>query len=146
MIEAGRARLVTMQPPAMRRTTSSSFSREPRASSPETTSSAREPRSSRRPTATWATISTTLERLRDLDLERIYTGHFRPLDGGLKVIENYIEHRRSRGSERSWRRFAPGPATVEEIVERVYADVSPALHPIAQYSVLAHLELLERAG
>lgn len=87
----------------------------------------------------------TLERLRDLDLERIYTGHFRPLDGGRKVIEDLIEHRRAR--ERGIvAAVETGAGTVEEIVERVYVDVSPALHPIARYSVLAHLEHLQERG
>jgi glyoxylase-like metal-dependent hydrolase (beta-lactamase superfamily II) len=87
----------------------------------------------------------TLERLRALDLERIYTGHFRPLDGGTKVIEGYIEHRRQR--ERAIvEAVRDGAGTIDEIVERVYVDVSPTLHPIARYSVLAHLELLERGG
>ena len=87
----------------------------------------------------------TLERLRDLDLERLYTGHFKPLDGGRKVIENYIDHRRARAVA-IVEALRDGPATVDEIVEAVYTDVSPSLHPIAHYSVLAQLELLERRG
>jgi glyoxylase-like metal-dependent hydrolase (beta-lactamase superfamily II)/8-oxo-dGTP pyrophosphatase MutT (NUDIX family) len=87
----------------------------------------------------------TLERLRDLDLERLYTGHFRPLDGGRAVIENYIEHRRAREAA-IVAVLRSGPATVDEIVEKVYVDVSPSLHPIATFSVTAHLELLERDG
>lgn len=87
----------------------------------------------------------TLERLRDLDLERIYTGHFRPLDGGRKVIENYIEHRMAR--ERAIvEALSKGAKTEEEIVEVVYVDVAPELHPIARFSVLAHLGLLEAKG
>ena len=87
----------------------------------------------------------TLERLRDLDLERLYTGHFRPLDGGRKVIENYIDHRRARAAA-IVEALGSGPASVDEIVEAVYTDVSPSLHPIAHYSVLAQLELLQSQG
>jgi glyoxylase-like metal-dependent hydrolase (beta-lactamase superfamily II)/8-oxo-dGTP pyrophosphatase MutT (NUDIX family) len=87
----------------------------------------------------------TLERLRDLHLERLFTGHFRPLDGGRTVIEKYIEHRRAR--ERAILEvLREGPASIEGIVERVYVDVSPSLHPIARFSVQAHLELLEQRG
>ena len=87
----------------------------------------------------------TLERLRDLDLERLYTGHFRPLDGGRRVIENYLEHRRAR--ERAiLEALSQGAGSAEEIVERVYVDVAPELHPIARFSVLAHLEFLQRKG
>lgn len=87
----------------------------------------------------------TLERLRGLDLERIYTGHFRPLDGGVQVIEGYIAHRRAREKE-ILDALRGGAATIEEVVESVYIDVAPQLHPVAAYSVLAHLELLERGG
>jgi ribonuclease/clavin/mitogillin len=42
--------------------------------------------------------------------------------------------------------LAAGPRTVGELVSAIYADVSGDLHPIAAYSVLAHLEKLEREG
>jgi glyoxylase-like metal-dependent hydrolase (beta-lactamase superfamily II)/8-oxo-dGTP pyrophosphatase MutT (NUDIX family) len=87
----------------------------------------------------------TLEKLRDLDLERIYTGHFRPLDGGRKVIEDLIEHRKARETA-ILEELGEEPQTVEEIVAKVYVDVAPELHPIARYSVLAHLEHLESRG
>ena len=87
----------------------------------------------------------TLHRLRTFHTERIYPGHFRPLDGGDEVIDGYIEHRMKR--ERAIATAVrAGDKTVEEIVEQVYADTPPALHPIARYSVLAHLEMLERKG
>jgi glyoxylase-like metal-dependent hydrolase (beta-lactamase superfamily II)/8-oxo-dGTP pyrophosphatase MutT (NUDIX family) len=87
----------------------------------------------------------TLERLRDLDLERIYPGHFRPLDGGRAVIEEYIAHREERkakvlGALRS------GAATLDEIVERAYDDTPQQLHPVARYQALAMLELGAEEG
>jgi hypothetical protein len=39
-----------------------------------------------------------------------------------------------------------GPLTVEQIVERVYVDTPPQLHPVARYSVQAHLEMLSADG
>jgi glyoxylase-like metal-dependent hydrolase (beta-lactamase superfamily II)/8-oxo-dGTP pyrophosphatase MutT (NUDIX family) len=87
----------------------------------------------------------TLHRLEGLDLDRIYPGHFRPLDAGSSVIRGYIEHRAQR--ERAvLRALQDGPLRVEEIVERVYTDVSSNLHPIARFSVLAHLEMCEADG
>jgi len=36
--------------------------------------------------------------------------------------------------------------TVEQIVERVYVDTPSQLHPVARYSVQAHLEMLGAEG
>lgn len=89
----------------------------------------------------------SLERLAELDIDRIYPGHFKPLDRGREVIAGYIAHRRAR--ERSILdalERAGGPLAAEEIVELVYTDVAAALHPIARFSVEAHLELLRSEG
>ncbi len=83
---------------------------------------------------------TSLERLRSLDIDRIYPGHFRPLDGGERVFERYIEHRLDR-KRAILATLSSGPRSVEDIVAAVYTDTPPALHPIAVYSVLAQLEL-----
>jgi glyoxylase-like metal-dependent hydrolase (beta-lactamase superfamily II)/8-oxo-dGTP pyrophosphatase MutT (NUDIX family) len=82
----------------------------------------------------------SLDRIADLDAERIYPGHFRPLDGGRAVIEQLISHRAERG-EAILGSLTSGPRTLAEIVEEVYVDTPPALHPVAEMSVLAHLEM-----
>lgn len=87
----------------------------------------------------------TLRRLASLRIGRIYPGHWAPLDGGVAVIERYLAHRLEREASIE-SALAEAPATVEEIVARVYVDTPPHLHPIAAYSVLAHLEMLEEAG
>lgn len=87
----------------------------------------------------------SLRRLRDLDVDRIYPGHWRPLDGGRKVIERYIAHRMDR--EAAIRgALEGGPATVEEIVARAYTDTPMELHPVARFQALAHLQMLEEEG
>lgn len=87
----------------------------------------------------------SLARLAALELDRIYPGHFRPLDGGRAVIEGYLAHRAER--ERAIvQALADGAATVDDIVARVYRDTPAALHPVAAHSVRAHLELLARRG
>lgn len=87
----------------------------------------------------------SLARLATLELDRIYPGHFRPLDGGRAVIEGYLAHRAER--ERAIvQALRDGAVTVEDIVERVYRDTPDVLHPVAAYSVRAHLELLARQG
>jgi glyoxylase-like metal-dependent hydrolase (beta-lactamase superfamily II)/8-oxo-dGTP pyrophosphatase MutT (NUDIX family) len=87
----------------------------------------------------------TLHRLRDLHIDRIYPGHWKPLDGGQAVIDGYISHRKEREAKIE-AAVGEHPATIDEIVERAYADTPVHLHPVARYSALAHLELLERVG
>lgn len=87
----------------------------------------------------------SLRRLLDLHTDRIYPGHFRWLDDGTNVIQGYIDHRTEREAQVVDALSGDG-VTVEEIVGRVYADVPEHLHPIAAYSVLAHLEMLEEQG
>ncbi|MGH2825517.1 MAG: MBL fold metallo-hydrolase [Actinomycetota bacterium] len=83
----------------------------------------------------------SLYRLRGLELERIYPGHFRPLDGGTQVIEGYLQHRAER--RQAILAALSVPSTEEDIVERVYTDTPPRLHPVALYQVRAVLELLK---
>lgn len=84
----------------------------------------------------------SLRRLRDHSIDRIYPGHWRPLDGGRNVIERYIAHRKDR--ERAiLAALEGGPATVEDIVARVYTDTPTQLHPVARFQALAHLQMLE---
>ena len=86
----------------------------------------------------------TLERLRELPVDRIYPGHFRPLDGGRAVIDGYLEHRRKR--EALIMSALDEPMTIEDVVARAYLDTPEHLHPVARYSALAHLEMLESQG
>ena len=88
------------------------------------------------------TYLSTLRRLAELHIDRIYPGHFRPLDGGRRVIEGYLRHRADR--ERQVRdALGSGARSLVEIVAAVYTDTPPHLHPVAEYQVLAHLEMLE---
>jgi glyoxylase-like metal-dependent hydrolase (beta-lactamase superfamily II) len=87
----------------------------------------------------------SLERLRALDIDRIFPGHWRPLDGGRRVIENYIAHRAER--ERAIvAALGVRGATIEDIVAAVYTDTPTAFHPIAAYSATAHLQMLAADG
>ncbi|HEX2196406.1 MAG TPA: MBL fold metallo-hydrolase [Actinomycetota bacterium] len=85
----------------------------------------------------------SLARLRTLHVERIFPGHFRPLNGGRDVIDGYVAHRRAR-ERRILDALDAGARTMEEIVARAYDDTPAELHPAAAMSALAHLELLER--
>ena len=87
----------------------------------------------------------SLRRLRALELERIYPGHFRPLDGGDEIIDGYIEHRAAREKAIAGA-IRDGAVTLERIVSQAYSDTPDYLHGIAVHSTLAHLELLESKG
>ncbi|MBA2311456.1 MAG: MBL fold metallo-hydrolase [Actinobacteria bacterium] len=87
----------------------------------------------------------SLRRLRELDLQRIYPGHFRPLDGGDEVIDRYLAHRAER-ARAIGTILKKGPATPEQIVAAVYTQTDEQLHDLARESVRAHLEMLRTAG
>ena len=88
---------------------------------------------------------TSLRRLQQLDVRRIYPAHGPVVEDGPAKIREYIEHRLLR--ERQIREaVGEGRATIPEIVEKIYAEVSPALHAAAAMSVESHLRALEKAG
>jgi gamma-glutamyl:cysteine ligase YbdK (ATP-grasp superfamily) len=61
------------------------------------------------------------------------------------VISWYLAHRLRREAE-ILAAISSGARDAGEIVEIVYRDVDPALHPLARQSVLAHLQKLRREG
>ena len=83
----------------------------------------------------------SLRRLQPLSLCRLYPGHGDEIDNPQEIIADYIEHRLDREDE-IVSAIVGGAATVGAIVESVYADVDRALHPLAAYSVVAHLRKL----
>ncbi len=87
----------------------------------------------------------SLRRLQTLDLRLILPAHGPFLDDPQAVLTYYIAHREER-ERQVLAGLAAGPKTVDELVSGIYADVSADLHPIAAYSVLAHLYKLEREG
>jgi glyoxylase-like metal-dependent hydrolase (beta-lactamase superfamily II)/8-oxo-dGTP pyrophosphatase MutT (NUDIX family) len=88
---------------------------------------------------------TSLERLRVLKIDRIYPGHFRPLDGGSAVIDGYLQHRRLR-REAVLDAIRTGRGTIPAIVAVVYRDTPSHLHPVAALQVQAMLDMLLEDG
>ncbi|HVF50893.1 MAG TPA: MBL fold metallo-hydrolase [Pyrinomonadaceae bacterium] len=84
----------------------------------------------------------TLERMRDLpNLKVLLSAHGPAIGGARAKVEEYIAHRQER--ERNiLKAVGAGAATPAEIVARVYTDVHPKMHAMAERSVLAHLEKL----
>lgn len=88
----------------------------------------------------------SLRRMRALpNLSVIFGGHGPAIANPYTKLDEYISHRLERERkilEAVWE----GAKTAEDIVTRVYTDVSPEAHPMAERSVLAHLEKLEADG
>lgn len=87
----------------------------------------------------------SLEKLRGTGVERLHPGHGDDMDDPDAVIDWYIAHRLQR-HEQILDAIAGGANTVSSIVEDVYNDVDPSLHPLAARSVQAHITLLSDQG
>ncbi len=80
----------------------------------------------------------SLERLKKRRISKIYPGHGDVIEEPKVVIEEYLKHRLAR-ERQILTLLGKGPAKVPELVEKIYAEVPEALHPVAAFSVLAHL-------
>ena len=88
----------------------------------------------------------SLERMRALrNLSVIFGGHGPAIANPYVKIDEYISHRLER-EQNILQAVRAGAATAKEIVARVYTDVSPKAHAMAERAVLAHLEKLEDEG
>src|SRR5439155_1478323 len=72
---------------------------------------------------------TSLRRLQQLDVRRIYPAHGPVVEDGPAKIREYIEHRLLR-ERQILEVVGEGRATIPGIVEKIYAEVSPAVHPL----------------
>ena len=85
----------------------------------------------------------SLERLRSLPRLSVLFGAHGPAVAGARArIEEYIAHRLEREAN-ILAAVRDGAATPQEIVARVYTDVHPKAHAMAERACLAHLEKLE---
>jgi glyoxylase-like metal-dependent hydrolase (beta-lactamase superfamily II) len=86
-----------------------------------------------------------LRRLKTMRIRSIAPGHGHLIEDPQGKIDEYLTHRGER--ERAiLDAVRAGAATVDAVVEQVYADVPKALHPIARHSVHAHLLKLRSEG
>lgn len=85
----------------------------------------------------------TLERLLDLELERIYPGHGPMILEPRQKVQEYLDHRIERERE-VIAAIEGGAVTVEQMVERIYAEYPRRLYAAAGQSVTSHLLKLER--
>jgi endoribonuclease LACTB2 len=88
----------------------------------------------------------SLERMKNLPGLRFLCGsHGAAIHDARGKIESYIAHRLER-ERKIVAALEDGAKNLREIVERVYTDVSPELWSLAEKSVAAHLEKIERDG
>ncbi len=92
----------------------------------------------------------SLERVRERHPRRIAPGHGPMIEDPASVLDEYLAHRGQRERQvLAGLRQADGDdagATPEQLVARIYLDVPDVLHPIARYSVWAHLRKLAAEG
>ena len=85
----------------------------------------------------------SLKRMRELpNLSVLFGGHGPAVANPYKKIDEYISHRLEREAL-ILAAVREGTSTPKEIVARVYIDVSPKAHAMAERAVLAHLKKLE---
>lgn len=88
----------------------------------------------------------SLERMRDLrGLKLMLGGHGPPMTSPYEKVDEYVTHRLDR-EKKILDAVNDGALSPSEIVARVYTDVSPKAHPMAERAVLAHLEKLKADG
>jgi ribonuclease/clavin/mitogillin len=84
----------------------------------------------------------SLRRMRALpNLSVIFGGHGPAIANPYTKLDQYISHRLEREQD-ILQVVREGAATAPDIVTRVYTDVSPKAHAMAERAVLAHLEKL----
>jgi len=88
----------------------------------------------------------SLDRLLGLPIRAMAPGHGRWIEQPNQEIRGLIAHREKREGRVVSAMRALGPAALEAILARVYDDVPQRLHPVAAFSLEAHLLKLEREG
>ena len=88
----------------------------------------------------------SLERMRSLpNLTVLFGGHGPAIATPYQKIDEYISHRLQR-EKQILEAVRAGLTDPKEIVARVYTDVSPKAHTMAERAVIAHLEKLRDDG
>jgi glyoxylase-like metal-dependent hydrolase (beta-lactamase superfamily II) len=88
----------------------------------------------------------SLERMRALPhLTVLFGAHGNAMGNPRTKIDEYISHRLER-EQKILAAVRDGASTPAEIVARVYTDVNPKAHAMAERAVLAHLEKLKQDG
>ncbi len=87
----------------------------------------------------------SLRRLEQLGLERLLPAHGPPLLDPAAALGRYVAHRLWREAK-VLAALGSRPLALKALLPAVYSDVVPALFPLAERSLLAHLHKLETDG
>lgn len=87
----------------------------------------------------------SLQRMQELEPTTLYPGHGPVVMRAGAKLQEYLDHRAER-ERQVLAALATGPCTIAAIVETIYVDHPPEVHPLAARSVLAHLLKLESEG
>ena len=92
-----------------------------------------------------ATYFDSLKRMQALPVTALLPAHGPVMANAKAKIQEYLDHRMERENKilAAWQRGHREPAA---IVEEVYRDDQPAMHGLAERSVIAHLEKLQEEG
>jgi glyoxylase-like metal-dependent hydrolase (beta-lactamase superfamily II) len=88
----------------------------------------------------------SLRRLRELPVRDLAPGHGAVIQGAVAEIDRVIAHRLLREGKVVDAMCERGTATLDVLLPLVYADVPAFMHPVARYSLLAHVLKLEDEG
>lgn len=87
----------------------------------------------------------SLRRVGNLSPARLLPGHGHGIMNPAEVVTDYLDHRMAREGQ-IITAIRGGARTVGAVVESVYREVDPRLHPAAAVSVLAHIRKLAAEG
>jgi endoribonuclease LACTB2 len=92
-----------------------------------------------------ATYLDSLRKMLALDVTALFPAHGPVMANAKGKIQEYLDHRLQRETKilKAW---TSGKREPREIVKEVYTDVVPAMHALAERSVMAHLEKLREEG
>ena len=91
----------------------------------------------------------SLEKVRDRRPRRIAPGHGDMIDDPAAVLDDYLRHRHAREAQilRQLSELDTGAgAAIVDLVSAIYTGVPEELHPVARFSVWAHLRKLHAEG
>lgn len=91
----------------------------------------------------------SLEKVRQRKPRRIAPGHGDMIEDPAAVLDDYLRHRMEREAQVVARLDAGGAGAgvaIDDLVAAIYMDVPKELHPVARFSVWAHLLKLQAEG
>jgi glyoxylase-like metal-dependent hydrolase (beta-lactamase superfamily II) len=98
------------------------------------------------PDGDMAAYFSSLQRVRGVRMRTMLPGHGDVIEEPKAAIDEYVVHRKAREEAVAAALVSAGSATVDELVTAVYTDVPEDRHPIARWSVWAHLRKLADEG